>query len=139
MSQVLHALMPRILATVLAAAAAFCVSAHAQVVPVFKHAAPVLPSGDDNVVRIMKISFKPGKASGWHQHPYPIYVYVVRGTVGLEFQGQERQEFSAGQGWHEPAKLPNRVVNLSETEPLELVMFQVSEAAAPFARRVRSE
>jgi len=122
-----------------AASVAFAAPAHAQLATVLTRPAPVLPSGDANVARVVKISFGPGAASQWHLHPYPIYVYVVQGSVGLEFRGQSQQAFSAGQGWHEPANAVNRVVNLSKTEPLDLVMFQISEAAAPFNRPAQGD
>ena len=114
-------------------------SAHAQVATVLSQPMPVLPAGDETVARIMKIRLEGGKASSWHMHPYPIYVFVVRGQAGLEFRGQVRQEFSAGQGWHEPARAVNRVVNVDPSEALELVMFQVSEAKAPFTQQAPAE
>jgi quercetin dioxygenase-like cupin family protein len=133
MKLVMHALL----------AFALCILANsgmAQVVKVLDHSDPLLPPpAGNNVARIMKIQFQGGGISSWHMHPYPIYVYVVRGRVGLQFRGQEVREFSAGQGWHEPAGQINRVVNLDTTDPVELVMFQISEAKAPFNERAPAQ
>jgi quercetin dioxygenase-like cupin family protein len=44
-------------------------------------------------------SFPPGAVSQWMIHPAPAYVYVLEGTLVVEFEDGSHQSFRAGQGF----------------------------------------
>lgn len=44
-------------------------------------------------------TFPPGSVSQWMTHPAPAYVYVLEGTLVVEFEDGSRQTFHAGQGF----------------------------------------
>jgi quercetin dioxygenase-like cupin family protein len=44
-------------------------------------------------------TFPPGAVSQWMIHPAPAYVYVLEGTLLVEFEDGSRQSFHAGQGF----------------------------------------
>ncbi len=57
---------------------------------------------------VMRIA--PGAKSSWMTHPVPVYVYVLEGTLTVEFADGTHREFSAGQAflqtrtkWHNGA------------------------------------
>ena len=44
-------------------------------------------------------TFPPGAVSQWMIHPAPVYVYVLEGTLVVEFEDGSHQSFHAGQGF----------------------------------------
>jgi quercetin dioxygenase-like cupin family protein len=44
-------------------------------------------------------TFPPGAISQWMIHPAPAYVYVLEGTLVVEFEDGSHQSFHAGQGF----------------------------------------
>lgn len=44
-------------------------------------------------------TFPPGAVSQWMIHPAPAYVYVLEGTLVVEFEDGSHQSFRAGQGF----------------------------------------
>lgn len=44
-------------------------------------------------------TFPPGSVSQWMIHPAPAYVYVLEGTLVVEFEDGSHQSFHAGQGF----------------------------------------
>ena len=44
-------------------------------------------------------TFPPGAVSQWMIHPAPAYIYVLEGTLVVEFEDGSHQSFHAGQGF----------------------------------------
>lgn len=44
-------------------------------------------------------TFPAGAVSQWMTHPSPVYVYVLEGTLAVEFEDGSTQSFRAGQGF----------------------------------------
>ena len=44
-------------------------------------------------------TFPPGSVSQWMIHPAPVYVYVLEGTLTVEFEDGSHKSFHAGQGF----------------------------------------
>ena len=42
------------------------------------------------------IQLEPGQETGWHRHKVPLYVYVLEGTVTVEYDAGVTKEFTAG-------------------------------------------
>lgn len=58
------------------------------------------------------LEFEPGDDVGWHKHLAPTYIYVIKGTVTVEFSDGRQEEFKAGEGfipvmnvWHNARNL----------------------------------
>lgn len=82
-------------------------------------------------VRAFLVEFPPRAASIPHSHPGPIFAYVLKGTWTLQMQGEPLARLSAGQVAYERSGQPHAVSrNDSDTEPLQLVVFYVSEPGA---------
>ncbi len=58
-------------------------------------------------------------------------VYVVEGTITLEFDGREPVSKKAGEALLEPINVKVRAANKGQT-PTRVVIFQVSPPKAPF-------
>ena len=56
-------------------------------------------STPDPEVSSVVFTFPPSAVSQWMIHPAPVYVYVLEGTLTVEFEDGSHQSFHAGQGF----------------------------------------
>lgn len=82
-------------------------------------------------VIIKHFDIPPGFVGGKHYHPGPVFVYVLEGEFTIETEDVGRQTFKAGELYQEPIHRPMRGRNLSTTDNLKLLVFQVGDAGKP--------
>jgi len=65
------------------------------------------------------LQLEPGQETGWHKHNTPLYVYVLEGTVSVEYDAGVTKEYAAGtalmeaQGvWHNGTNKGDQPVRL---------------------------
>jgi quercetin dioxygenase-like cupin family protein len=83
------------------------------------------------VVTIDHLTAPAGWVGGKHYHSGPVYVYVLEGSFTIDEQGKERRTFKAGELYKEPIGTPMQARNLSVSEPLKLLVFQVTPEGEP--------
>jgi quercetin dioxygenase-like cupin family protein len=67
-----------------------------------------------------------------HQHPGPVFAYVLKGEIESQVDPDPPTVYRTGDVLYEPPMHAHRLVrNLSQTEPAELLIFQVNEEGAP--------
>ena len=91
-----------------------------------------MPRGENQNVRVLTASFKPGDQTVFHTHRSPVTVYILEGAFTLELEGRPPVVVKAGQAFVEPPNVKMTGYNRSATEPLRLVIFYVSEPDTPF-------
>ena len=89
-----------------------------------------LPGAEGKEVIIKHFALPPEFVGGRHYHPGPVYVYVLEGELTVEVEGKT-ETYGAGQLYLEPLNRVMRGRNLSATDDLELVVFQVGDAGKP--------
>jgi quercetin dioxygenase-like cupin family protein len=99
---------------------------------VFSDVVHGMPRGENQAIRVLTASFKPGDKTVVHTHRSPVTVYILDGAFTLELQGQEPIVVKAGQAFVEPPNKKMTGYNRSTTEALHLVIFYVSEPDTPF-------
>jgi quercetin dioxygenase-like cupin family protein len=95
-----------------------------------------MPKGDTQEMRVLKASFKPGDKTVFHTHRFPVTVYVLEGAFTLVMEGNEPDTVKAGQAMVMPAHVRMTGYNRSNTEPLRLVIFYVSDPGTPFLDQI---
>ena len=90
-----------------------------------------LPTDDEQTVRVMTATFKPGDKTVYHSHRFPVTVYVLEGAFTLELEGRPPLTVKAGEAMVEPPKVPMTGYNRSATET-KVVIFYVSTNDTPF-------
>jgi quercetin dioxygenase-like cupin family protein len=83
------------------------------------------------IVTIDHYTMPAGWTGGRHYHTGPVYVYVLDGSFTIDEQGKERRTFRAGELYKEPIGIPMQARNLSASEPLKIVVFQVTPEGEP--------
>lgn len=67
---------------------------------------------------------------GKHWHPGPVFVYVLEGALTIELDDGVKT-IKAGEVYSETPKVTMRAKNLSTTDPVKIVVFQVGDAGNP--------
>lgn len=73
---------------------------------------------------------EPGGRTALHQHPVPVYVYVLEGTLTVQAQGMEARDYKPGQAFLEDVNLWHQAFNKGSTQTKILVVF-VGEEGKP--------
>jgi quercetin dioxygenase-like cupin family protein len=74
-------------------------------------------------VTSMILSLPPGGKTDWMTHPVPGYVYVLEGTLTVEFIDGSRVSFKAGQGFLQARTKWHRGINEGKTPMRFLAVF----------------
>jgi quercetin dioxygenase-like cupin family protein len=85
--------------------------------------------------RLIKVSMPPGAAlSGVHQQPGPVFAYIAKGEVENQVDPDPAKIYRAGDIFFEPPLQTHRMLrNTSQTDPAEVILFQVGDKGAPTA------
>jgi quercetin dioxygenase-like cupin family protein len=96
-----------------------------------------MPKGDRQEVRVLTATLKPGDKTPFHTHRFPVSVYVLDGAFTLQLEGRDPVTINAGQAMVEPPHVKMTGYNRSNTEPVRVVIFYVSDPDTPFLDAVR--
>jgi quercetin dioxygenase-like cupin family protein len=91
-----------------------------------------MPKGEKQEVRVLTVNFRPGERTLFHTHRFPVTLYILEGAFRLELEGREPITVRAGQAKMMPPNMKMTGHNDSNTEPLRLVVFYVSDPGTPF-------
>ena len=91
-----------------------------------------MPRGGRQEVRVLTATIKPGEKTAFHTHRFPVSTYVLEGAFTLEMEGRDPITVRAGQAMVEPPHVKMTGYNRSNTEPVRVVIFYVSDPDTPF-------
>lgn len=73
-------------------------------------------------VKVVRLEFQPGQATGLHFHPMPVLGYVAEGAFIVQQEGGPARRYEVGQSLLEPAHAKMlRFDNASQTQPAALI------------------
>ncbi len=98
------------------------------------HQAP-LPGVEGKEMIVKHFSIPPEFVGGRHMHPGPVWVYVLEGVLTVELDG-ETKTFSAGELYPEDIDAAMTGRNLSGTDDLEMLVFQIGDIGKPLMYKV---
>jgi quercetin dioxygenase-like cupin family protein len=90
-----------------------------------------LPEMEGKEMQVWVADIPPGAATEPHVHPTPRFVYVLEGSVVLEFDGKTPQTFRVGQAFVEMPGERHNFRNASATEPAKALGFQYAGKDQP--------
>ncbi len=99
------------------------------------HKAPLQGVAGKEVV-IKHFAAPAGFVGGKHMHPGPVFVYVLEGGLTVEL-ASETKTFKAGELYAEDINAAMVGKNLSTTDDLELLVFQVGDIGKPMMLKVK--
>ncbi len=89
----------------------------------------VYPTGTPEVVSVIGTLAKDGRTA-LHEHPVPVYVYVMEGEVELRTEGKEPHRYKAGEAFIETQNRKHQAFNVAETPSKILAVF-IGEQGKP--------
>ena len=89
-----------------------------------------LPGMDGKEMVVKHFAIPPGYVGGKHFHPGPVFVYVLEGELTVETEAGT-QSFGAGELYPEELHTVMQGKNLSTSDDLEILVFQVGEIGKP--------
>jgi quercetin dioxygenase-like cupin family protein len=92
----------------------------------------------DREARLIMVTLAPGAAlPGAHKHPGPVFAYIREGEIENQVDPDAPKVYRAGDVFYEPPMHAHRIFrNLSQTEPAEVLIFQIGEKGQPLAMGV---
>lgn len=129
MKQMLHVLLPALLAAPAAWAASPAAAPEPVVKAVMTQALPDYP-GKEGL--ILTVEYPPGGADPVHRHDAHGFVYVLEGHIVMGVAGGREVTLGPGDAFHEgPEDLHTVGRNASATEPARFVVFLLKDAGKP--------
>lgn len=89
----------------------------------------MLPSGTPEIVSVLG-TIEPGGRTARHQHPVPVYVYVLEGELEVVTEGGEPRSYKAGEAFLESVNQWHQAFNKSDGQTKLLVVF-IGEEGKP--------
>lgn len=90
------------------------------------------PSFVNDEVSIVKVTIPPGKSTGWHKHNFPVFAYVIQGTLTVEIENHKPLNFNANSSFSEVINIIHNGINKGE-EDLVLIAFFMGEKGKPLS------
>ena len=81
-------------------------------------------------VTVLVVRVPPGGSTGWHQHPVPVYAYMLEGTLNVEIKGGQTYIFKKGDAILEVMNTLHNGYN-SGSETATLVVFYTGAVGVP--------
>lgn len=88
------------------------------------------PAAGTPEVTASVVTIAPGAETGWHTHAVPLYVWVVAGTVRVEYDGAPAVTAKAGEALVEAVGVAHDGRN-EGSEPVRLLVFTTGLAGTP--------
>ena len=94
----------------------------------------VYPHDGKAEVSILLISVPPGKQTGWHQHPVPLFGYVLQGQITVQLANGSKQTFHQGDPLAECVNMLHNGTN-DGPELTKLLIVVAGEKDVPFTKK----
>lgn len=89
----------------------------------------VLPGGTPEIVSVIG-TIEPGGRTARHQHPVPVYVYVLDGALEVQTEGRDVRHYGAGEAFLESIDRWHQAFNNGSVPTRILVVF-IGEEGKP--------
>ncbi len=81
--------------------------------------------------RLTYFELPPGWVGSEHKHFHDVWLLILEGHIVVETQGVPPQTFGPGKMFHEEPNIVMKIRNMSKSEPVKFVGFEVGEKGHP--------
>ena len=92
----------------------------------------VYPSFANDEVTMLKITIPSGKSTGWHKHTFPVFAYVLQGTLTIEMEKRKALKFLPNTSFSEVINTFHNGINNGK-ENVVLIAFFIGEKGKPLS------
>lgn len=86
------------------------------------------PAGDLEVTNAI-VTIQPGNETGWHTHSVPLFVYILSGTVTVDYGSKGTHTVSTGSSFFEAMDWPHNAHNYGDVPVRILAVYLGVEGA----------
>jgi quercetin dioxygenase-like cupin family protein len=86
-------------------------------------------TGQAEIVSVIG-ELEPGGRTALHQHPVPVFVYVLEGTITVQAEGGQPREYPAGKAFIEDVNHSHQALNKG-TAPAKILVVFMGEEGKP--------
>ncbi len=86
----------------------------------------VYPVYADDEVTIMKVTIPPGKSTGWHKHEFPVFAYILKGSLTVEIENGKPLQFVENSSFAEVINVNHNGTNKG-IDDVVLIAFYMGE------------
>ena len=90
------------------------------------------PQSDRDEVTVARVTLPPGKSTGWHKHSFPVFAYILQGTLSIEFKTGEIRQFQEKSSFAEVIDVLHNGKNNGQ-ENVVLLAFFMGEKEKPLS------
>jgi quercetin dioxygenase-like cupin family protein len=83
-------------------------------------------------VSILKVTIPPGKSTGWHKHLFPVFAYVLKGTLTVQQENSKKIRIHKNESVAESVNMYHIGTNEGK-EPVVLIVFYMGEKDKPIS------
>jgi quercetin dioxygenase-like cupin family protein len=94
----------------------------------------IYPNSENNEVTIVKVTIPSGKTTGWHKHAFPVFAYVLKGTVTVELENGKTHQFTENSSFAEVIDTFHNGKNEGRGDAVLLAFF-IGEKGKPLSIR----
>lgn len=87
------------------------------------------PAGKPEIISVIG-TIEPGGRTPLHQHPVPVYVYILEGEVELRSEGGEPHRYMPGEAYIEAFNRDHQLFNVGSA-PAKVLVVIAGEAGSP--------
>jgi quercetin dioxygenase-like cupin family protein len=92
----------------------------------------VYPDYADAEITAMKIIIPPGASTGWHKHEFPVFAFILSGTLTVETEFNQVMHFSENSTFAEMIRTYHNGSNQG-TEDVVLIAFYLGGKGVPLS------
>ena len=92
----------------------------------------VYPNFQNDEVSIVKVTIPSGKSTGWHKHNFPVFAYVLQGTLTVEIENRKSLQFQQNSSFSEVINTLHNGINNGK-EDVILIAFFMGEKDKPLS------
>jgi quercetin dioxygenase-like cupin family protein len=90
------------------------------------------PNFENDEVSIIKVTIPPGKSTGWHKHSFPVFAYVLQGTLSVEIENKKTLHFQPNSSFSEVVDVLHNGYN-NGSDDVILIAFFMGEKGKPLS------
>ena len=88
------------------------------------------PDINNEEVSVLKVTIPPGKSTGWHKHLFPVFAYVLKGTLAVQQENGKKIHIKENASVSESINMYHTGMNEGK-QPVVLIVFYMGEKDKP--------
>ena len=92
----------------------------------------VYPSFASDEVTMLRITIPCGKSTGWHKHTFPVFAYILQGTLTVEILNRKTVQYPFNSSFSEVINTLHNGINNGK-ENVVLIAFFMGEKGKPLS------